>query len=92
MIAGRKGTVPHITIEECSRPGHKTATVIKNLALFEIDLDALAHSLQLQAATSVKVADGVVTLQGSFGKRMFADLVEHYSVPKQYIDLHGCKK
>ncbi|KAK1288310.1 hypothetical protein QJS10_CPB19g00220 [Acorus calamus] len=92
--AVRKGAIKNIQILTERRQGNKKVTKVSGVESFLIDAEALASELQKKFACSTSVADlpgkkgsYEVLVQGGVIDDLARHLVEHYGIPKRYIEV-----
>eukprot|EP00252_Welwitschia_mirabilis_P013666 TRINITY_DN3005_c0_g1_i2.p1 TRINITY_DN3005_c0_g1~~TRINITY_DN3005_c0_g1_i2.p1 ORF type:complete len:487 (+),score=96.24 TRINITY_DN3005_c0_g1_i2:242-1702(+) len=90
----RKGTVKPVQIMTERRQGNKKVTRVSGLESFLIDADALASELQKKFACSTSVAElpgkkgqSEVLVQGGVLDDLARHLVQHYGIPKKYVEI-----
>lgn len=91
--AVRKGALKPIQIMTERRQGNKKMTKLSGIESFLLDAEALASELQKKFACSTTVAElpgkkgQEVLVQGGVIDDLARYLVEHYGVPKRYIEV-----
>ncbi|KAK1274732.1 hypothetical protein QJS04_geneDACA009956 [Acorus gramineus] len=92
--AVRKGAIKNIQILTERRQGNKKVTKVSGVESFLIDAEAFASELQKKFACSTSVADlpgkkgsYEVLVQGGVIDDLARHLVEHYGIPKRYIEV-----
>ncbi|PHT68345.1 hypothetical protein T459_27832 [Capsicum annuum] len=89
----RKGALKPIQIMTEKRQGNKKVTKLSGMESFLLDAEALASELQKKFACSTTVAElpgkkgQEVLVQGGVIDDLARYLVEHYGVPKRYIEV-----
>ncbi|KAJ4761752.1 Eukaryotic translation initiation factor 2D [Rhynchospora pubera] len=89
----RKGAIKSIQIMTERRQGNKKVTRVSGLESFLLDADSLASELQKKFACSTTVAElpgkkgHEVLVQGGVIDDLARHLVEHYGIPKRYIEV-----
>lgn len=89
----RKGALKPIQIMTERRQGNKKVTKLSGLESFLIDADALASELQKKFACSTTVGElpgkkgHEVLVQGGVIDDLAKHLVEHYHIPKRFIEV-----
>ncbi|KAF9587127.1 hypothetical protein IFM89_039644 [Coptis chinensis] len=89
----RKGALKTVQIMTERRQGNKKMTRVSGLESFLIDAEALASELQKKLACSTTVAElpgkkgYEVLAQGGVIDNLAKHLVEHYGIPKRYIEV-----
>ncbi|MCD7469107.1 hypothetical protein HAX54_007903 [Datura stramonium] len=89
----RKGALKPIQIMTERRQGNKKVTKLSGMESFLLDAEALASELQKKFACSTTVAElpgkrgQEVLVQGGVIDDLARYLVEHYGVPKRYIEV-----
>ncbi|KAF8412013.1 hypothetical protein HHK36_004572 [Tetracentron sinense] len=89
----RKGSLKTIQIMTERRQGNKKVTKLSGLESFLMDAEALASELQKKFACSTSVAElpgkkgHEVLVQGGVIEHLGKYLVEHYGIPKRYIEV-----
>ncbi|URD76901.1 Translation initiation factor SUI1 [Musa troglodytarum] len=93
-VAVRKGAARPIQIMTERRQGNKKVTRVSGLETFLLDVDSLAMELQKKFACSTSVAElpgkkgqHEVLVQGGVIDDLAKHLVDHYGVPKRYIEV-----
>ncbi|CAL9759468.1 unnamed protein product [Musa acuminata subsp. burmannicoides] len=93
-VAVRKGAARPIQIVTERRQGNKKVTRVSGLETFLLDADSLATELQKKFACSTSVAElpgkkgqHEVLVQGGVIDDLAKHLVDHYGVPKRYIEV-----
>ncbi|RWW77814.1 hypothetical protein BHE74_00013992 [Ensete ventricosum] len=93
-VAVRKGAVRPIQIMTERRQGNKKVTRVSGLETFLMDADSLASELQKKFACSTSVAEipgkkgqHEVLVQGGVIEDLAKHLVDHYGIPKRYIEV-----
>uniref|UniRef100_A0A1D1XK90 Eukaryotic translation initiation factor 2D n=1 Tax=Anthurium amnicola TaxID=1678845 RepID=A0A1D1XK90_9ARAE len=92
--AVRKGAIKTVQIMTERRQGNKKVTRVSGLETFLMDAEALASELQKKFACSTTVAElpgkkgqHEVVVQGGVIENLAKHLVEHYGIPKRYIEV-----
>ncbi|XP_042463100.1 eukaryotic translation initiation factor 2D-like isoform X2 [Zingiber officinale] len=90
----RKGAVKPIQIVTERRQGNKKVTRVSGLETFLLDADSLASELQKKFACSTSVGElpgkkgqHEVLVQGGVIDDLARHLVDHYGIPKRYIEV-----
>lgn len=90
----RKGALKTVQIMTERRQGNKKVTRVSGLESFLVDADALASELQKKFACSTSVAElpgkkgqNEVLVQGGVLEDLARHLVQHYGIPKKYIEI-----
>ncbi|XP_010247737.1 PREDICTED: eukaryotic translation initiation factor 2D [Nelumbo nucifera] len=89
----RKGALKSIQIMTERRQGNKKVTRVSGLESFLVDAEVLASELQKKFACSTSVAElpgkkgYEVLVQGGVIDDLARHLVEHYGIPKRYIEV-----
>ncbi|XP_073305743.1 uncharacterized protein [Primulina huaijiensis] len=89
----RKGSLKPIQIMTERRQGNKKVTKLSGLESYLLDAEALASELQKKFACSTTVAElpgkkGLeVLVQGGVIDDLARHLVDHYGIPKRYIEI-----
>ncbi|URD89548.1 Translation initiation factor SUI1 [Musa troglodytarum] len=93
-VAVRKGAVRPIQIMTERRQGNKKVTRVSGLETFLMDADSLASELQKKFACSTSVGEipgkkgqHEVLVQGGVIDDLAKHLVDHYGIPKRYIEV-----
>ncbi|XP_020110600.1 eukaryotic translation initiation factor 2D isoform X3 [Ananas comosus] len=93
-VAVRKGTIKPVQIMTERRQGNKKVTRLSGLESFLMDAESLASELQKKFACSTSVAElpgkkgqHEVLVQGGVIDDLAKHLVDHYGVPKKYIEV-----
>ncbi|KAI3986403.1 hypothetical protein MKX01_037685 [Papaver californicum] len=91
--AVRKGALKTVQIVTERRQGNKKVTRVSGLESFLVDADVLASELQKKFACSTTVAElpgkkgHEVVIQGGVIDNLGKYLLEHYAVPKRFIEV-----
>ncbi|PKA54560.1 hypothetical protein AXF42_Ash000395 [Apostasia shenzhenica] len=89
----RKGAIRNLQIVTERRQGNKKVTRVSGLESFLMDADSLASELQKKFACSTSVAElpgkkgYEVLVQGGVIDDLAKHLMDHYGVPKRYIEV-----
>lgn len=90
----RKGAIKNVQIMTERRQGNKKVTRVLGLETFLLDADGLASELQKKFACSTTVVEvpgkkgqHEVLVQGGVIADLAKHLVEHYGIPKRYIEV-----
>ncbi|XP_042495319.1 eukaryotic translation initiation factor 2D [Macadamia integrifolia] len=89
----RKGAMKTVQIMTERRQGNKKVTRVSGLESFLVDAETLASELQKKFACSTSVAElpgkkgYEVMVQGGVIDDLAKQLVEHYGIPKRYIEV-----
>lgn len=92
-VVVKKGAVKPIQIMTERRQGNKKVTKVSGFETFLVDGESLASELQKKFACSTSVAElpgkkGMeVLVQGGVIDHLGKHLVEHYGIPKRYIEV-----
>ncbi|KAL8143319.1 hypothetical protein V2J09_016351 [Rumex salicifolius] len=92
-IVVKKGAIKPIQIMTERRQGNKKVTKVSGFEPFLVDGESLASELQKKFACSTTIAElpgkkGMeVLIQGGVIDHLGKHLVEHYGIPKRYIEL-----
>nr|XP_057907987.1 eukaryotic translation initiation factor 2D isoform X1 [Doryrhamphus excisus] len=88
----KKGHIEPIDITVVSRGGNKKVTLIKNLEVYGLDPPAVATALQhkVQASSVLQPVPGsknnvLVQIQGNQIQQVGRLLLDHYQIPRKYI-------
>ncbi|XP_072970579.1 uncharacterized protein [Typha angustifolia] len=93
-VAVRKGAIRPVQIMTERRQGNKKVTRVSGLESFLLDAESLASELQKKFACSTSVAElpgkkgqHEVLIQGGVIDDLAKHLVDHYGIPKKYIEV-----
>ncbi|XP_020253031.1 eukaryotic translation initiation factor 2D [Asparagus officinalis] len=93
-VAVRKGAMKPIQIMTERRQGNKKVTKVSGVETFLLDAESLASELQKKFACSTSVAElpgkkgqHEVLVQGGVIDNLAKHLIEHYGIPKRYIEV-----
>lgn len=92
--AVKKGALKSVQIMTERRQGNKKVTKVSGMESFLVDADLLANELQKKFACSTSVAElpgkkgqYEVLVQGGVLEDLGRHLVQHYGIPKKYIEI-----
>lgn len=98
-VVVRKGAIRTVQIMTERRQGNKKMTRVSGLECFLLDADSLASELQKKFACSTTTAElpgkkgqYEVLVQGGVIENLAKHLVDHYGVPKRYIEVYDKTK